>query len=95
MEITDQIVDKLATLAKLKFEAAEKLQIKIDMQNMLGLIAKMDELDTTNVEPLLHMTNTNYNRTDEVKNSITNAVAMFNAKNNKAPHFIVPTVIKK
>jgi aspartyl-tRNA(Asn)/glutamyl-tRNA(Gln) amidotransferase subunit C len=95
MEITDQIVDKLATLAKLKFEAADKLQIKTDLQNMLGLVAKMDELDTTNVEPLLHMTNTNYSRTDEVNNSITNADAMQNAKNNKAPHFIVPTVIKK
>jgi aspartyl-tRNA(Asn)/glutamyl-tRNA(Gln) amidotransferase subunit C len=95
MEITDQIIDKLASLAKLKFEANEKVGIKNDLQNMIGLIAKMDELDTTNVEPLLHMNSTNYSRTDEVKNSITNAEAMLNAKNNKAPHFIVPTVIKK
>ncbi len=95
MEITDAIVDKLATLAKLKFNGDEKLQIKNDLQNMLGLVAKMDELDTTDVQPLLHMNSTSYSRADEVKNSITNEQAMLNAKNNKAPHFIVPTVIKK
>lgn len=95
MEITNQIIDKLATLAKLKFDANEKVKLKSDLQNMIGLITKMDELDTTNVEPLLHMNSSSYSRADEVKNSITNAAAMLNAKNNKAPHFIVPTVIKK
>ncbi len=95
MEITPQIIDKLATLAKLKFDSTEKLQIKNDLQNMIGLIAKMDELDTTNVEPLLHINDTNYSRADEVKNSITNAEAMLNANKNKAPYFVVPTVIKK
>jgi aspartyl-tRNA(Asn)/glutamyl-tRNA(Gln) amidotransferase subunit C len=95
MEITDQIIDKLANLARLKFEPTEKVAIKNDLQNMIGLIAKMDELDTTNVEPLLHMNDVSYSRADEVKNCITNAEAMLNAKINKAPHFIVPTVIKK
>ena len=95
MEITDQTIDKLASLAKLKFDAVEKVQIKKDLQNMIGLIDKMNEVNTDNVAPLLHINNTSYSRADEVKNTITNELAMKNANNNKAPHFIVPTVIKK
>ena len=95
MEITPQIIDKLATLAKLKFDSTEKLQIKNDLQNMIGLIAKMDELDTTNVQPLLHINDVSFSREDTVKNSITNTQAMLNANKNKAPYFVVPTVIKK
>ena len=95
MEITDSVIDKLANLAKLKFEADEKVQIKKDLQNMIGLIDKMNELNTDNVEPLLHMNNTGYCRADVVQNSISNEIAMKNANIKKTPHFIVPTVIKK
>ena len=95
MEITDTIIDKLAGLAKLKFEADEKIQIKKDLQNMIGLIDKMSELNTDNVAPLLHMNASSFSRPDEVKNSVTNNEAMKNANNKKTPHFIVPTVIKK
>ena len=95
MEITDQTIDKLANLAKLNFDPNEKLQIKKDLQNMIGLIDKMNELNTDGVEPLLHINDTSFSRADEVKNSITNEEAMQNANHKKAPHFIVPKVIKK
>ncbi len=96
MEISDATVDKIAGLARLRFEADEKIQIKKDMQSMIGFIEKMNELDTSQIEPLLHMsTNTNSTREDFIQNSISNEEAMKNATKNKAPHFIVPTVIKK
>ena len=96
MEINDAMFDKLANLAKLKFDDTEKVQIKNDLQNMLGFIEKMNDLDTSNVEPLLHMTaNVNVLRNDEVGGSIINEEAMQNAANKNAPFFIVPKVIKK
>ena len=96
MEITDALFEKLANLAKLKFDETEKLQIKNDLQNMIGFIEKMNDLDTSNVEPLLHMTNNlNMWREDLVTGSITNAEAMQNATNKNAPFFIVPKVIIK
>jgi aspartyl-tRNA(Asn)/glutamyl-tRNA(Gln) amidotransferase subunit C len=56
----------------------------------------MDELDTENVEPLLHMSaNVNTMREDMVKGSIDNEAALKNAKKQHSPYFIVPTVIKK
>lgn len=96
MEVNDAMIDKLASLAKLKFDDAEKQQIKSDLQNMLGFIDKMNELDTTGVAPLLHMTgNVNVLRNDEVAGSITNEAALQNAAAKNAPFFIVPKVIKK
>ena len=96
MEINDAMIEKLANLAKLKFDDTEKLQIKNDLQNMLGFIEKMNDLDTSNVEPLLHMTgNLNMLRDDVVTGSITNDEALKNAQNKNAPFFIVPKVIKK
>ena len=96
MEINDALFEKLANLAKLKFDETEKLQIKNDLQNMIGFIEKMNDLDTSNVEPLLHMTaNVNMWREDVIKGSITNEEAMQNASNKNAPFFIVPKVIIK
>lgn len=96
MEVNDAMIDKLAGLAKLKFGDAEKQQIKNDLQNMLGFIDKMNELDTTGVAPLLHMTgNVNVLRNDDVLGSITNEAALQNAAAKNAPFFIVPKVIKK
>jgi aspartyl-tRNA(Asn)/glutamyl-tRNA(Gln) amidotransferase subunit C len=96
MQITDEIIEKIAGLARLKFDDTEKIQIKNDLQNMLGFIEKMDELNTDDVKPILHMTqNVNSYREDIIENSINNNTAMQNAKQKKVPHFIVPTVIKK
>ena len=96
MEINDAIIEKLANLAKLKFNDTEKVQIKNDLQNMIGFIEKMNDLDTSNVEPLLHMTaNVNVLREDVVTVSISNEEAMQNASNKRAPFFIVPKVIIK
>ena len=96
MEINDAMIDKLANLARLKFDETEKVQIKSDLQNMIGMIEKMNELDTTDVAPLLHITeNVNVLREDMVEGSITNEEALRNAANKNAPFFIVPKVIKK
>ncbi len=96
MEINDAMIEKLANLAKLKFDDTEKLQIKNDLQNMIGFIEKMNDIDTSNVEPLLHMTaNENILREDVIKGSITNDDALQSTANKNAPFFIVPKVIKK
>ena len=90
------MIEKLANLARLKFDETEKVQIKSDLQNMIGMIEKMNELDTTDVAPLLHITeNVNVLREDMVEGSITNEEALQNAANKNAPFFIVPKVIKK
>ena len=96
MEVNDELVDKLANLARLTFEPAEKIEIKRDLQKMISFIEKLNELDTTGVKPLLFMTNeVNVLREDEVKGSITREEGLLNAPVKDEQFFKVPKMIKK
>ncbi|HLL44260.1 MAG TPA: Asp-tRNA(Asn)/Glu-tRNA(Gln) amidotransferase subunit GatC [Segetibacter sp.] len=96
MEVNDELVDKLANLARLTFEPAEKAEIKRDLQKMISFIEQLNELDTTGVEPLLFMTDeVNVLREDEVKGSITREEGLLNAPVKDEQFFKVPKVIKK
>ncbi len=96
MEVNDELVNNIAKLARLEFKDDEKEEIKLDMQKMIAFIEKLNELDTTGIEPLLHMSeNVNVLREDEVKGSITREEAFLNAPNHDEQFYKVPKVIKK
>ena len=96
MEVNDALIEKLAHLSRLKFDDAEKAAIKNDLQSMISFVEKLNELDTTGVEPLIHMSeNINVLREDEVKVSITREEALKNAPLHDDRFFKVPKVIKK
>lgn len=96
MIVNDELVDKLSNLARLTFEPAEKADIKEDLQKMISFIEKLNELDTTGVEPLLFMTDeVNVLREDEVKGSVTVQEGLLNAPLKDDRFFKVPKVIRK
>lgn len=96
MEVNDELVEKLANLSRLSFKPEEKKGIKDDLQKMVSFIEKLNEPDTTGVEPLLFMTDeANILREDEVKGSISTIEGLFNAPNQNGQFFRVPKVIKK
>ncbi len=96
MEVNDDMIDKLAHLSRLKFDESEKPEIKNDLQKMIQFIEKLNELDTTGVEPLLHMSNNvNVLRADEVSGSISREEGLKNAAVHNEHFFKVPKVIKK
>ena len=96
MEVNDALVDKLAHLAKLHFNNEQKTEIKDDLQKMIAFVEKLNELDTTGIKPLLHMSDeVNVLREDEVKGSISREAALQNAPQHDGQFFKVPKVIKK
>lgn len=96
MEVNDTLVDKLANLARLQFDNTEKSAIKNDLQRMIQFVEKLNELDTTGVSPLLHMSdNINALREDEIKGSISREEGLKNASKKDSQFFKVPKVIKK
>jgi aspartyl-tRNA(Asn)/glutamyl-tRNA(Gln) amidotransferase subunit C len=96
MQVDNAIVDKLAHLARLQFNDAEKEAIKSDLQRMIQFVDKLNEVDTTGVEPLLHMSEqVNVLREDDVQGSITTSEALRNAPMHDEQFFKVPKVIKK
>jgi aspartyl-tRNA(Asn)/glutamyl-tRNA(Gln) amidotransferase subunit C len=96
MEVTDALVDKLAHLARLEFDAAGKEEIKNDLQRMIAFVEKLNELDISGTESLLHITDeVNVLREDEVKGSISREEGLRNAPDHDEKFFKVPKVIKK
>ena len=96
MEVNEALIDKLSTLARLRFDDQEKESIKKDLQRMIAFVEKLNELDTSGVAPLLHMSDSiNVLREDEVHGSIPTSEAFRNAPKHDDNFFQVPKVIKK
>lgn len=96
MLVDDALIDKLSKLAMLQFNESEREEIKSDLQKMIGFVDKLKELDTTGVEPLLHMSsNADILRGDIPGNMISRGEALQNAPAHDGTYFKVPKVIKK
>lgn len=96
MEVNGELVDKLAHLSRLKFNAEEKQKILIDLQRMISFVEKLSELDTTGVEPLRHLqTGSNTMREDITGGTLSREEALRNSSVHDDTYFKVPKVIRK
>ena len=96
MKITNQKVDELAQLARLSFDGEAKEAIRADLDKILAMCEKLNEVNTDGVEPLIYMTdNTNVLREDEVQQVITHEEALKNAPKKDSDFFRVPKVIEQ
>ena len=96
MQVDDALIEKLSRLAMLRFKAGEKEEVKKDLQKMIGFVDKLSELDTREVEPLLHMSpGINVLREDSIDTMLDREKALKNAPLHDNQFFKVPKVIKK
>lgn len=96
MEINNELIDKLANLAKLNFDDTAKEAIRGDLEKALTFFEKISELDTENVEPLIYMNEeVNVFRKDEAKTLISRAEGLKNAPLQDGEFIKVPKVIEK
>ena len=96
MEITNEIIDKLAKLSKLEFKDHQKDGIRNDLTKIIAFVDKIEELDTEGVQPLIHMSKEiNVLREDEVRVTVTQAQALKNAPNKDSDYFKISTVLSK
>ena len=56
--IDDETMENVCILAKLSLSEEEKEKAKAEMQKMLDYVEKLDELDTSEVEPMSHISRT-------------------------------------
>ncbi len=96
MEVTNELIDKLAHLARLKFDDDSRESMKSDFKKMLRFVEKLNELDTGEVEPLVYMNHeTNVLRKDEVRMEISQSDALKNAPSKDTDYMKAPTVLNK
>lgn len=96
MQVNDALIDKLSKLSMLQFSPEEREAIKTDLEKMIGFVDKLKELDTTGVEPLLHMSNNvDVLRDDVPGRMLSRDEALKNAPKHGDLYFKVPKAIKK
>lgn len=93
MKIDKPLICKLEKLARLKFTTEEQEQLCTELTSIFQMIKKLDEVDTSKVKPLTHLTHTNHVlRADIPKAAITVKEALKNAPKQDGTYFQVPKV---
>jgi aspartyl-tRNA(Asn)/glutamyl-tRNA(Gln) amidotransferase subunit C len=95
MKITKQEVEHVARLARLEFSEQEKEKLTDQLSNILTYVEKLNELDTSGVEPTAHVLDINNVMRDDVPGeSLTQVMALANAPEKAAGHYKVPKIIE-
>ena len=96
MEISEETVDHIAHLSRLQFEGEDKVAIKNDMNRIINFMAKLEEVNTDNVEPLIFMSEEiNVLREDVAVVSVTQTEALKNGPQTDSDYFRIPKVLDK
>lgn len=96
MKITEEIIDHIAHLARLEFKGEDKVSIQKDMERMIEFVDKLSEIDTSNVEPLIFMSEEiNRLREDEPQVTVSHEEALMNAPKKDSDYFRIPKVLDK
>ena len=95
MKITIKEVEHVARLARLELTDEEKERMRAQLDSILSYIDKLDELDTSAVEPTSHvLPMMNVFRDDEVRSSLSQEETLANAPDRQDLFFRVPRILE-
>jgi aspartyl-tRNA(Asn)/glutamyl-tRNA(Gln) amidotransferase subunit C len=95
MIIDKDTVSDIAHLARLELDKNQTKQMATEMNEILDWMKKLSEVNTDNVEPLIHISEeVNVLRNDEVNNELEHERGLMNAPKRDSNYFRVPKVIE-
>jgi aspartyl-tRNA(Asn)/glutamyl-tRNA(Gln) amidotransferase subunit C len=95
MKITKQEVEHVAKLGRLELSDQEKEKLTDQLSNILTYVEKLNELNTSGVEPTSHVLDiNNVMREDVPHESLSQERALANAPEKAAGHYKVPKIIE-
>lgn len=95
MKITAEEVERVALLARLQLTADEKSQLTLQLDAILEYMDKLNQLDTTGVEPFTHAAETTSAlREDAVTNQPNPEALLANAPDRDGTFFKVPKILE-
>lgn len=95
-KITTDDVEYVAGLAQLILDDDTKERLVQEMGSILSYMDKLNELDTEDIEPMLHVLDlTNVYREDVVGKSLPRDVALANAPAHDGEFFLVPRILEQ
>ncbi|MCY7007386.1 Asp-tRNA(Asn)/Glu-tRNA(Gln) amidotransferase subunit GatC [Fusobacterium simiae] len=94
MALTREEVLKIAKLSKLSFKEEEIEKFQVELNDILGYIDMLNEVDTSKVEPLVYINEAVNNfREKEEKSSLSIDKVLLNAPESAENAIVVPKVI--
>ena len=95
MALSREEVLKVALLGRLKLSEAELEKFTTQLNQIVGYVEQLQQLDTEEVEPMAHpLPINNVFRTDEMKESIGVDKALANAPKRDTEFYLVPPVLE-
>ena len=95
MKITEEMVDYVSILARLKLPQEEKTRMTGELEQILAHMDVLNGLDTADIEPMSHIFPLkNVLRPDEVVPSEDRAVLLANAPVPDEAAFLVPKTVE-
>ncbi len=92
--IDDHTMENVEILAKLSLSPQEREAAREKMEEILAYVDKLNELDTDNVEPLVHISEAgNVFRKDVATNGDGQRDALANAPRKKEGQYLVPKTV--
>jgi aspartyl-tRNA(Asn)/glutamyl-tRNA(Gln) amidotransferase subunit C len=99
VKITEKEVRYVAELANLNLSEAEVHKFQADLDEILGHVERLNEIDTTGVEPMAQVLypsgDTGTWRADQERATLGTDIALANAPQPGAGYFKVPKVIER
>lgn len=93
-KISKQDVEYVAALAQLALDDETKEKLVKQLGDILAYMDKLNELDTSHVEPTMHaIAMTNVFREDAVRPSLDREAALANAPKTDGEYFLVPKIL--
>ena len=88
-------IEDVALLARLQLTVLEKELFARQLKNTIDYINKLNELDTTDIEPTAHVLPiVNVFREDELRPSLLRDKALQNAPEREGNFYLVPRIIE-
>ena len=96
IEVTPELVEEIAKLARIKLSASELEELHGHFDKVLRFVESLDALDTSEVDPSIFPRETaNVVQEDVVKESLPVDEALANAPSGGDGFFLVPRIIQE
>lgn len=94
MKISPEKALAIATLARLEISPQQAAELGAQMDDILGYMDKLNELDTASVEPMYTpVEQPGFLREDEVAKEFDRSDILRNAPESDGEYFIVPRIV--
>ena len=93
MEITNELLNRLAYLARLQIGENERTQVKAELEQILSYIGQIERLELTEEEKAEPVGKEQL-REDEIKPSLPREELLNNAPNTDGTYWLVPKTVE-